>query len=61
MNHLCSEDPSEVSPLRENALTLQKLDMLLHIFSAFVEELEDFRKSLGNGVFNPKFKWPEES
>jgi hypothetical protein len=60
MNHPCHEDLPEVSPLRENALTLQKLDMLLPIFSAFADELEEFKKSLGNGAFNIQFKWTEE-
>ncbi len=51
---------TDVSPLRESELMLQKLDELLPIFNAFAEELEDFRKSVGNGAFSWKLKFPEE-
>jgi len=46
----------EVSPLREGAVMLQKLDTLLPIFISLAEELEDLRLALGNGEFEYKFR-----
>lgn len=38
--------------LRQNKAVLDKLDLLYPVFEALQSELEDFKKSLGNGVWS---------